>query len=81
MHNLTERGPPPASSNPASDQRSLVESATDAIFTIRMNAAVAWLPSIRVSLVALVVLVIATWIVSPHPAAQTGFTEADLTLL
>ena len=37
MHNLTERGPPPASSNPASDQRSLVESATDAIFTIRTD--------------------------------------------
>src|SRR5439155_3975972 len=37
MHNLTERGPPPASSNSASDQRSLVESATDAIFTIRTD--------------------------------------------
>src|SRR5207253_8192904 len=37
MNNLTERGPPPASSNPASDQPSLVESATDAIFTIRTD--------------------------------------------
>ena len=37
MHNLTERGHPPASSNPASDHRSLVESATDAVFTIQTD--------------------------------------------
>ncbi|HEX9410296.1 MAG TPA: PAS domain S-box protein [Actinomycetota bacterium] len=37
MHNLTERGHPPAFSNPASDHPSLVESATDAIFTIQTD--------------------------------------------
>src|SRR5206468_1994112 len=34
MHNLTERGHPPASSKPAPDQRRLLDHATDAILTI-----------------------------------------------